>query len=302
MAKIYNLYFNKIVGKLGNAIFQGKKSTNIIVSRKFRRRTGRHEIQEFNRYKYKLAIYHKNKLGTNSKKIYSELVEKDTETWWNELVRRIEKTLIGNEKLVLFFDELQGNTVYNIIDDGNHGVICGATWKKDSFGLIFDGIDDYILLNKVTPEEITVCAWVKPYSTDNYHEIVSQFSIFPEGSYFLRIDHPNEGGRFSFFIFDGQTAEPRASSVTIPEPYKLYFVAGTYDGKYVKIFVNGELEDTKEKTKPIDYTGAGDLVIGSTRWLYNFFKGEILEVRIYDRALSDKEIKYLYETTKKYIR
>jgi hypothetical protein len=67
-------------------------------------------------------------------------------------------------------------------------------------------------------------------------------------------------------------------------------VATTYDGATQRLFVNGVEVASRPQTGPIA-VGAGVLRIGGNNsWTGEFFQGEIDDVRVYNRALSQPEI------------
>jgi hypothetical protein len=70
-------------------------------------------------------------------------------------------------------------------------------------------------------------------------------------------------------------------------------LAGTYDGAYLRLYVNGVLARSVPRTGPI-FASTGPLRIGGssivTPWGNQYFAGRIDEVRIYGRALSTEEI------------
>jgi hypothetical protein len=70
------------------------------------------------------------------------------------------------------------------------------------------------------------------------------------------------------------------------------------NSNYLKIFVDGTLKSGIGTTQP-SYNGTAPLQIGDWQWWYTQPNGVIIdEVRIYNRALSDSEIKALYDATK----
>ena len=72
-----------------------------------------------------------------------------------------------------------------------------------------------------------------------------------------------------------------------------YHVVGTYDGKEMKIYVNGKLENsTDDQSGEINYPDRIFFTIGAYKDNNEDFshKGISDEVRIYNRALSEKEI------------
>jgi hypothetical protein len=78
-----------------------------------------------------------------------------------------------------------------------------------------------------------------------------------------------------------------------------YHMAGTYDGKCGKIYVNGRLENTVPYTGTLRKDNANVLLnggrLGSVNGHGNHFTttGIIDDVRIYNRALTDVEINWL---------
>jgi hypothetical protein len=70
-----------------------------------------------------------------------------------------------------------------------------------------------------------------------------------------------------------------------------HFLAGTYDGKTVKCFIDGEVESTDCDDIR---TSEGSVVIGT--WGSNFFAGALDEPRICNVALTEDQLKSDYET------
>jgi len=85
------------------------------------------------------------------------------------------------------------------------------------------------------------------------------------------------------------SSNPRGRSGRLGE---WYHFAGTFDGKTLRVYINGELEGEKEIGQPIAPSDL-ELWIGADDYgrPTDFFPGVIDEVRIYNRALSADEIK-----------
>jgi hypothetical protein len=78
-------------------------------------------------------------------------------------------------------------------------------------------------------------------------------------------------------------------------PEKWCHLAGTFDGKHQKLYINGKLAASAEPGFDAINTGHDNLAIGKPyAGADSYFKGSIKEVRLYNRALSDKEIEALY--------
>ena len=87
-------------------------------------------------------------------------------------------------------------------------------------------------------------------------------------------------------------------STIVSKPFKLdkfYTVAGTYDGKEMKLYVNGEVVAKKNITGEIAYPDNGYFTIGSYKDANENFPihGVMKELALYDVAISAEEIKKL---------
>ena len=77
-----------------------------------------------------------------------------------------------------------------------------------------------------------------------------------------------------------------------------YHIVGAWDGNIAKIYVNGQLDNTKVWGAPIKPTTSGPLFIGAVQHTYDeHFNGLIDELQIYNRELSPAEIQASYEAS-----
>ena len=92
---------------------------------------------------------------------------------------------------------------------------------------------------------------------------------------------------------DGDGLLTYLNAASSSEVNKWYHVVGTYDSKEMKIYVNGKLEGTSGvQSGPINYPDRIFFSIGAYKDDNEDFvhKGMLDEVRLYDRALSEKEV------------
>jgi len=180
---------------------------------------------------------------------------------------------------------------------GHHGTVKGATLKRDRFGHAksayrFDGDDDYIELSsalKLTNQSFTVSAWVLVSSSASGTDltILGTDNRNSEKNKALHLTVRNGSPYMGFFAND-KSGNSRILSG------QWYCLTWRYDkGKTEQtMFVDGIKDVSDTGHEP--FQGAGILKIG--RWgdgQGKFFNGKIDEVRIYDRALSEDEIKQL---------
>jgi len=195
------------------------------------------------------------------------------------------------------FDEGSGQTAYDASGNGNNGTLTnGPKWTKGKSGsaLQFDGTDDYV---EVSDDEslditdaITIEAWVKAesanFGTDWIRSIIKK-----DYAYILRIEEGTN--KLSFHVWTNNTADSQCEVSLSWTTGEWYHVVGTYDGSYQRIYRNSQVVQTKELTGTID-TSTKNFLIGGITTGAEQLHGLIDEVRIYNRALSEEEIRYHY--------
>jgi len=138
------------------------------------------------------------------------------------------------------------------------------------------------------PQTLTWELWFKRNSPtdDDYDELL-------RNSYYKnRIIIDNTNGYLYFELVDIDDGAHWCVSYVTPEDYVLYHVAGTYDGAYQKIYVNGEFRNSIYVGKEILYK-SGPLTVGYGA-LSRAFNGIIPLVRIYKAALTPAEVVHNY--------
>jgi Concanavalin A-like lectin/glucanases superfamily/Secretion system C-terminal sorting domain len=197
---------------------------------------------------------------------------------------------------------------------GNNGVVSGATLTTDRFGspnsaYSFDGIDDQIQIPAASQlyrynTSFTISAWVRqtatppgfsqPIFTNRTNTAGSEFSIDGAGN------NIGTEGFLAFVTYNGTYGICRSTNmVPINNGYQHVVVVFTYYGSNnntVKVYVNGALNNTESGIINIPYS-TEDTYIG---WGPNFtqtnrhFDGDIDDIFLYDRALTDSEIGGLF--------
>ena len=83
-----------------------------------------------------------------------------------------------------------------------------------------------------------------------YTTLLSKGLITEPGSFTLRVDQPQEGGRFSFFINLGDGPGPRATYADPVKPGKTYDLVAGWDGKEIYLTVNGSTHRSPRTGRP----------------------------------------------------
>jgi len=201
----------------------------------------------------------------------------------------------GDDALVSWwkFNENAGNTASDS-QGANNGSILGPQWTSDGAegsALTFDGVNDFVLVtnadNLNVSDQITIMAWAKT-SENKTAKIVEKGDW--DGNSILQ-DHWNG--------WAGQirTASNQSYSLNwgngIPVYDEWYHIALTYNGAVLKLFVNGQLTNSKQVTGELHINGR-DFVIGSNNGAQKFFHGSIDDVRFFNKALTQTEIQAIY--------
>jgi len=191
------------------------------------------------------------------------------------------------------FDEGAGTTAYDSSGNGLDGTLKGnPKWVAGYLGgaLDFDGSDDYVEVShnpilSIT-DEITIAAWT--YMRANAS---GEMSIVSKGGWSAN-DLPYEltetpgGVIFWQFYDDGGRDTCAPDSPPVDE---WHHIAGTYDGKIFKCYIDGVLADEWAYVGKMPVNTA-PVNLGRRSRGGCLFNGIIDEVAIYDRALSEDEV------------
>jgi hypothetical protein len=198
--------------------------------------------------------------------------------------------------LYLPFDRIGEKTTFDLSPYRNHGTIYGAVWVPGKFGqaLSFDGVDDYVIIPKSESlditERITVAAWFKLYELPSV--VGRRMDIYSMSAggvvVYIFIDNKlgfgvNIGGTWYFL-----------GAPTVLSKDVWYHVTCVYDQTKQKIYLNGVLDAEVSRTGLMAVSGSPRAIGRHPIFSQYHFQGLIDEVRIYNRALSEEEIKEHY--------
>jgi hypothetical protein len=185
------------------------------------------------------------------------------------------------------FEENSGTTVTDASGNANNGTNINATritTGKNGKALNFNGTNAMVSVNNSASLQLTTGmtleAWVKPsVVTSAWRDVIYKGN----DNYFLmatsdRSSMPVGGGTFG-----------EVNGTAALEVGTWTHLAVTYDGATQKLFVNGVHKSSVARTGTIA-TSTNPLQIGGDSIWGQFFQGDIDEVRIYNRALTQPEI------------
>ena len=205
----------------------------------------------------------------------------------------------------------EGNT--NDIVSGNNGTWMGnSAYAAGEVGqaFILEGTDDFVKVPNdpsLNPKLITVDAWVyvatNDLTTQFYPSIIGKGNVggaYEDESYALYL---TPLGTVDFLVnVDGTPAGRFTAHGSALNGDAWNFVAGTYDGTTVNVYVNGTLGVPAVKVGTINPSPENDLLIGKADRTTpidsglpdSFLKGRIDEAELFDRALLKLELDKIY--------
>jgi hypothetical protein len=206
-----------------------------------------------------------------------------------------------------------GTTWYDKSGYGNNGTLTnGPTFTGSNGGsLVFDGTNDYVTIPYtpiLTPtSSISFGGWAYKdlWADVPDSRLLSKTQVGGYQLTFSTNDAYIPTGNVGILIHLGGTYY--ATSVPIIDYIitKWNHFFATCDGRYIKLYINGNLISTYDKgsTSPITYSNNNYFVIGAepgtgTGIDGSYFSGRISNILVYDRALSDSEVFQIYNAQK----
>jgi hypothetical protein len=195
------------------------------------------------------------------------------------------------------FNAGSGTTVADVSGHGLTGTISGgATWTAQGrFGnaLSFNGTNAMVtvasnaLLNLTTA--MTVEAWVFPTAQGNlWHNVLIKER--PGGEVYNLYGNTDSSVPATFAVRSAAPTSPVGAMGVSALPLNTWtHLAVTYDGAMLRLYVNGAQVGSAAMTGAM-VTSTGALRIGGNSIWGEFFQGQIDEIRIYNRALTQGEI------------
>ncbi|MCF7846946.1 MAG: FG-GAP-like repeat-containing protein [Candidatus Gracilibacteria bacterium] len=204
----------------------------------------------------------------------------------------------GDSDLVLYlpFEEGSGSTAYDWSSSDNDGTISGATFVDGKAGnggaMSFNGTSDYISIADDTSQDITgdvtISAWAKPVSGTMNGFILGKH-VDANNDYIL--GYRQDLGFFIQKRDAGMGYQAKSGAVTT-DTWHHVSVTYTSTTNDVKVYVDG-IDETIASTGIAGYNTDDELVLGRRARGGSsdiYFDGDIDEVRVYSRALTQTEI------------
>ncbi len=186
---------------------------------------------------------------------------------------------------IWLFNEGTGGTAKDTSINGNDGKIVDAKWVEGKFGgaLMFEGgahvsVGDFADYT----DKVSILALIKTAAAPAWSDII----VGPCGDVIFTLQNHK-------LNFAGQCAQPiphNTWSTTLLNDDEWHYLAGTYDGKTVKVYVDGELEASNAAAGPFK---TGPKYIGSRDDKQEAYTGLIDEIAFFNAVLSDNDMKVI---------
>jgi hypothetical protein len=156
----------------------------------------------------------------------------------------------------------------------------------------FDGIQDYVDMEDaldVNPSQFTISAWIKRGAGSTDTSIISKRdNPFTEG-YDFKINSTNQ---FEV-VWKNGTTHTITSTTVIPQD-EWHHVAIIYSGGTANLYIDGVLDKSVSSlTDPVNTTQSFYIAAAGKNTPTAFFKGNIDEVRVWNTALSENQLRYV---------
>ncbi len=186
----------------------------------------------------------------------------------------------------------------------NHGTNNGATWGDNAptrvpqgQGHAFDFQSNVKYLSSVDnfelPDNFSISGWVNIHSVNDGATTRPLVAIFKDNDNFLYFGYFDDNNEIRTWS-SGISPSPSIVGSFAQSANTWYHFTWTFDGSTLRQYVDA-VEDGNRSTNLSGFSG--HLLFGVRGTLAQPFQGIADDVRIYNRALSAEEIKYLYETT-----
>ena len=234
---------------------------------------------------------HVNDNDTGKRKTKISWHDREDNAWQNPLLFGTAELagLVGWWK----FDETQGDTVADSSGNNHNGTVVGqANWTQGRIGGAIDlsGHDNFVRIADKSAFDFagnaTVACWVRMRSVP-----AEWTAIVTKGDTAWRLSTSGSDMKFHFGVSNWEKGFVNGAATAGANQW--HHVAGVYDGNVVKLYFDGTLDATAPWNQGMARNDFEVFIGENAEEKGRCFDGLIDDVRVYNYALSDNEIKAL---------
>ena len=204
------------------------------------------------------------------------------------------------------FDESTGSVAADSSGNGNEGTLQGnPTWQpsagKSGGALLFDGDGDYVKVGNESKfdftGQVTVAVWIKVNQFDKEWQ-----AIVTKGDSAWRLQRHQGTGALEFActglqIPDGSPYGGLYGNKAVNDG-KWHYATGVYDGEKMFLYIDGIVDASQPASGAIATNDQPVFIGENSEMKERFWNGLIDDVRVYNYALSEGQIKAFYNEGK----
>ena len=204
-----------------------------------------------------------------------------------------------------------GNTLYNIVNTSIGGTFVGYTSNPidntETRSIYFDGTNDYMVVGSLGityGDSKSLFAWIKPSTVSSTTAYTRLLNYMPDASNRFILALTAWNTPTNTYKLSGTPNNNISSFLKTSQNYNINewkYVGWTFDGSAQNFYVDGVIQSSIADTAgSFSFIGVSGLIIGArTDTSATFYKGNIGQASIYNRALTATEILQNYNATKK---
>jgi len=213
--------------------------------------------------------------------------------------------------LYLNLDENTGSTATDSSGHDNHGTIAGAGWVSGKAGtaLNFDGLDDYLSVPDTWKFDTSTGTWSVWVKTDGNWGSDGNTGGDAKGSAVVMTRHLASTSREGISLIiqnsgivqvqtknaNSTVNDVKSTATVIDDAW--HHIALTFSrdvGGTIELYIDGNLEDSASNSSSWFFADQDLIVADSPDDYWEEFAGDIDDIQLYNFALSDSEIQYIF--------
>jgi hypothetical protein len=214
---------------------------------------------------------------------------------------------IVSDGLVFFIDPANtrcysgsGNTVNGLISGSSGTLVNGTGFSSLNNGsFLFDGTNDYINTNQysssvgLTSSDFSICLWTKIVDNNQFNAFVSRTSSNVPAPFDMYTHTADRKMR----ILLGNSLSWTTLNSNAQLPLDWTYLVFTLSSSLMSVYYNAALDNSGTLTAT-RIESANPIIIGSRDDNFTHMKGNISQVKIYNKALSQQEILQNFNATR----